>query len=60
MPRFQQQFADTLAAPYRSEAFAEDLIELERRLPAPEEHWLSPYALPVALLLIAGAALLVA
>jgi hypothetical protein len=60
MPRFQQQIADTLAAPYRSEAFAEDLIELERRLPAPEEHWLSPYALPAALLLIAGAALLVA
>ncbi len=58
MPRFQQEFVETMVAPYRSEAFAEDLIDLERRLPQPEEHWITPYALPLALLLVAGSALL--
>ncbi len=58
MPRFQQEFADAPAAPppYRSEAFAEDLLDYERSLPEPEAHWLSPYALPMALLLIAASA----
>jgi hypothetical protein len=52
MSRYPQDFADTLAAPTCSESFAEDLIAYERRQPEPEAHWLNPYALPLALLLV--------
>jgi hypothetical protein len=51
-------FPATMFVP-RSEAFAEDLLEFEERQPEPESSWLTPYSLPIALLLVASAALLV-
>ncbi len=58
MPRYPE-FAETICvAPHPGEAFAEDWLAFEARHPEPPPSGIASWALPLALLLVAGAALM--
>jgi hypothetical protein len=58
MPRYPE-FAETVCvAPYRSDALADDWRAFEARHPEPPPTGMAPWALPLALLLVALAALM--